>query len=239
MIAALSGLVSDTALLTTLAFALTAGVATFFSPCAFPLLPGYVGFYVSQTEGEDASLGGAVSRGVVAGVGVLATFVALVGAAYWIGHATLSNVVLFEPLVGAILVVLGVLVVLDRAPSLSVRLPKRRSNVLGFGIFGAGYALAAAGCVAPLFIGVVGRALSYPPGMAALVVGTYVGIVVLLMVSLTVATGMGLLAGSGRLVAHSTTLERFAGAVMIVAGIGQLYLAVVVLDVIEVPVTLV
>ncbi|MFC4541797.1 cytochrome c biogenesis protein CcdA [Halosolutus amylolyticus] len=223
-------LTSDAALLTTLVFALTAGVATFFSPCAFPLLPGYVGFYVSQTEGDDASLGGAVSRGLVAGVGVLATFVALVGAAYWIGHTTLSNVVVFEPIVGAVLVVLGVLVVLDRAPTLSVRLPKRRSNVLGFGIFGAGYALAAAGCVAPLFVGVVGRALSYPPAEAALVVGTYVGIVVLLMVSLTVATGMGLVAG-GRLVTHSKTIKQIAGAVMIVAGLGQLYLAIFVLDV--------
>ncbi len=221
---------SETALVTTIAFALTAGVATFFSPCAYPLLPGYVGFYVSQTE--EATLGGAVSRGLVAGAGVLATFVALLGVAYWIGHTTLSNVVYFEPIVGAVLVVFGVLVLVDRAPSLSVALPERRSNVLGFGIFGAGYALAAAGCVAPLFVGVVGRALSYPPTTGALVIGTYVGSVVVLMVSLTVATGMGLLAGAGRLAAYSDTLRRLAGGLMILAGIGQLVLAIVILDVI-------
>ncbi|MFC6769716.1 cytochrome C biogenesis protein, partial [Natrinema soli] len=46
-------------------FALSTGVATFFSPCAYPLLPGYVGFYVSQTDGERASLGGALSRGLL------------------------------------------------------------------------------------------------------------------------------------------------------------------------------
>jgi len=66
---------------------------------------------------------------------------------------------------------------------------------------------------------------------AALVIGTYVGSIVLLMVSLTVATGMGLVASAGRLAAHSGTLKRVAGAIMIVAGLGQLYLSIVILDV--------
>ena len=225
-------MIPDASLFTPLVFALTAGIATFFSPCAYPLLPGYVGFYVSQTEGEEASLSGALGRGFVAGVGVLVTFAVLLVAAYWVGHSTLSRIALFEPIVGAVLIVFGLLILLGRAPSLSIALPKRRSSLLGFAVFGAGYALAAAGCVAPLFIGVVAQAVSLPPTSAALVVGTYVGSVVVLMVSLTVATGMGLLAGAGRLAAYSETLERLAGVVMIVAGIGQLYLAIVVLDVI-------
>ena len=215
-----------------IAFALTAGVATFFSPCAYPLLPGYVGFYASQTDGDEVSLTGALSRGLVSGIGVLATFGVLLAAAYWVGHSRLSGIVLFEPFVGVVLVVFGLLVVTGRAPSLSIALPKRRSSVFGFGIFGAGYALASAGCVAPLFIAVLAQALSLPPFEAALVMGTYVGSVVVLMVSLTVATGMGLLAGAGRLAAHTETLKKLAGAVMIVAGLGQLYLAIVVLDVI-------
>ncbi|RQH00387.1 cytochrome c biogenesis CcdA family protein [Natrarchaeobius oligotrophus] len=222
----------DAALLPTLAFALTAGIATFFSPCAYPLLPGYVGFYVSQTNPDESSIFGALGRGLIAGVGVLVTFLVLLGGAFWIGHATLSNVVLFEPIVGAILVVFGLLVVFDRAPSLSIALPKRRSGVLGFAVFGVGYALAAAGCVAPLFASVLASALSRPPAAAGLIIGTYVGSVVVLMVSLTVATGMGLVASSGTLAAYGQRLERLAGAIMIAAGIGQLYLAVVILDVI-------
>lgn len=220
----------DATLLSTLAFALTAGVFTFFSPCAYPLLPGYVGFYVSQTEAEESSLVSALGRGLIAGAGVLAAFGLLLAVAFWIGHSVLSNVVVFEPLVGAVLVVFGVLILIDRAPSLSVTLPKRRSGALGFGIFGAGYALAAAGCVAPVFLGVIASALALPTSSAVLVIGTYVGSVFLLMVSLTVATGMGLAAGAGRLAAYGGTLRRLAGAIMIVAGIGQLYLAIVVLE---------
>ncbi|WP_255171629.1 cytochrome c biogenesis protein CcdA [Natrononativus amylolyticus] len=221
----------DASLTPTILFALMAGVATFFSPCAYPLLPGYVGFYVSQTDAERATLGGSISRGLVAAVGVLGTFAVLLGATFWVGHSTLSNVVVFEPIIGAVLVVFGVLVVLERAPSLTVALPKRRSSVTGFGIFGAGYALAAAGCVAPLFIGVVGRALSLPFGAGAAVLGTYVGTVAVLMLSLTVATGLGVVAGGGRLAAAGPTLERLAGGVMILAGLGQLYLAIFILEV--------
>jgi cytochrome c-type biogenesis protein len=215
----------DAALLSTLGFAVTAGVVTFFSPCAYPLLPGYVGFYVSQTDTAESSLGHALGRGLVAGAGVLAMFGILLGVTFWIGQSVLANITVLELLVGVVLIAFGLLVLTDRAPSLSIALPKRRSGTLGFGIFGAGYALAAAGCVAPVFIAVLVSAVALPTSTAALVIGTYVGTVVLLMVSLTVATGMGLAAGAGRLTAYGDSLRRIAGAVMILAGTGQLYIA--------------
>nr|WP_283838586.1 cytochrome c biogenesis protein CcdA [Halostagnicola sp. A-GB9-2]MDJ1434327.1 cytochrome c biogenesis protein CcdA [Halostagnicola sp. A-GB9-2] len=218
----------DAAFLSAIGFGLTAGLATFFSPCAYPLLPGYVGFYVSQTDGDDATLGGALLRGGVAGIGVMGTLAVLLGATFWLGQSTVSRLTFFESLVGGLLVGFGVLVILGWVPSLSIPLPERRSSVLGFGIFGAGYALAAAGCVAPVFLAVVARALSLSADAAAVVVVTYVGSVVMLMLGMTVATGMGLVASAGRLAAYAGHLKRLAGAVMIVAGVSQLYLALVV-----------
>jgi len=196
--------VIDVSLLSTVVFALTAGVATFFSPCAYPLLPGYVGFYVSRTDGDDASLGGATIRGIAAGSGVLGTLAALIGVTFVIGQQTLSNLTIFESLVGGLLVVFGALVLAGRAP-LSIPLPERRSSVFGFGLFGAGYALAGAGCVAPVFLAVVARSLSLPTEAAALVLLTYVGSIVALMIAVTVATGMGLVASAGRFAAYSST----------------------------------
>ncbi|ADD07250.1 homolog to cytochrome c-type biogenesis protein CcdA (plasmid) [Natrialba magadii ATCC 43099] len=219
---------TELSLLSSVAFALTAGVATFFSPCAYPLLPGYVGFYVSRADGNNASLGGSTMRGIVAGVGVLGTLTALLGVTFWLGHSTVSRLTIFESLVGALLIGFGLLVLADRAPSLSIPLPKRRSGVLGFGIFGAGYALAGAGCAAPVFLAVVARALSLPADAAAVVLVTYVGSVAPLMLAITVATGVGLLTSAGRFAAYSGHLKKLAGAVMVVAGIGQLYLALVV-----------
>ncbi len=216
----------------TVTFAFVAGVATFFSPCAYPLLPGYVGYYATQAEaGDRRPDGGALVRGLAAGAGVLRVFGALAAVAIAVGQAGFERLVVFEPLVGAAFVGFGLLVVLDRAPSLRVALPARRTSVLGFSIFGAVYALAAAGCVVPVFLGVFLGALTAPPAGAALVMGAYAGGVSLLMVAATVATGVGVALGTSRLVGYGELLKRLAGAVMVVAGLGQLYLSVVVLDV--------
>jgi cytochrome c-type biogenesis protein len=215
-------------LATNVPFAVTAGVATFFSPCAYPLLPGYVGFYVNSVDADEASVTGAGVRGIAAAVGVLATFALLAGATVRVGRATLSNIAVFETLVGGLLVAFGLLVVAGRAPSLSLSLPKRRSSVLGFGLFGAGYALAGAGCVAPVFLAVVARAIALPGDAALVVLSVYAGVVALLMAATTVATGVGLIGNANRVMAHAGTLKRVAGAVMVVAGVGQLYLSLVV-----------
>jgi cytochrome c-type biogenesis protein len=219
---------TDVSLATNVPFAVTAGVATFFSPCAYPLLPGYVGFYVNSVEADSASVVGAGARGVAAAVGVLATFALLAGATVRVGYSTLSNITVFETLVGALLIGFGLLVVSGRAPSISVPLPERRSSVFGFGVFGAGYALAGAGCVAPVFLGVVARAVALPSEAAALVVAVYAGTVAVLMAATTVATGVGLVSNANRVMAHAGLLKRIAGGVMVAAGIGQLYLSLVV-----------
>jgi cytochrome c-type biogenesis protein len=219
---------TDVSLATNVPFAVTAGVATFFSPCAYPLLPGYVGFYVNSVEADDASVTGAGVRGLAAALGVLATFALLAGATVRVGHSTLSNITVFETLVGGLLIVFGLLVVAGRAPSVSLPLPKRRSSVFGFGLFGAGYALAGAGCVAPIFLAVIARAIALPDDAAVLVLSVYAGVVAVLMAATTVVTGVGLISNANRVMAHAGTLKRIAGAVMIVAGIGQLYLSLVV-----------
>jgi len=219
---------TDISLATNIPFAVAAGVATFFSPCAYPLLPGYVGFYVNSVDADDASVAGAGVRGLAAAVGVLATFALLAGATVRVGQSTLSNITVFETLVGGLLVVFGLLVVAGRAPSVSLSLPKRRSSVLGFGLFGAGYALAGAGCVAPVFLAVVARSIALPGDAAAVVLSVYAGVLAVLMAATTVATGVGLISNANRVMAHAGTLKRVAGAVMVVAGVGQLYLSLVV-----------
>jgi cytochrome c-type biogenesis protein len=219
---------TDVSLATNVPLAVTAGVTTFFSPCAYPLLPGYVGFYVNSVDADSASVVGAGARGIAAAVGVLATFALLAGATVRIGYSTLSNITVFETLVGGLLIAFGLLVVSGRAPSISVPLPERRSSVFGFGVFGAGYALAGAGCVAPVFLSVVARAIALPSETAVLLLGVYAGTVAVLMAATTVATGVGLLSNANRVMAHAGLLKRIAGGVMVVAGIGQLYLSLVV-----------
>ena len=99
-----------------LGFAFSAGVATFFAPCAYPLLPGYVAFYLGDAA-SDASAGVRLRRaGVVAALissGMLVVYAALAVVVALVGTRPLSNLAVLELVVGAGLVVLGGAVAAD------------------------------------------------------------------------------------------------------------------------------
>lgn len=211
----------DAAFAGTVAFALSAGLATFFAPCAYPLLPGYVGYYLSQ---DDADVGGAVVRGGAAAFGALAVL-ALVGVVLVsLGTRFVSALAFLEPVVGVGLVALGLLVLSGRAPNVHLVLPKRRRSVGGFALFGGVYAVAAAGCVVPIVFGVVSQALTLPTAQATAVVGVYAGAVSLPLLGVTLLSA----AGSDALrdlSGHVGSVQRVAALVMILAGVAQVGLS--------------
>lgn len=209
----------------TASLALGAAVATFFAPCAYALLPGYIGYYVAAVDTDTAPLSGALVRGLAATAGVLVTFGVLSGIAIGAGEALERALPVVEPLVGIALIVVGAYVLYTGTLSLHVMLPARRASVLGFGLFGAAYALAATACVLPLFLAVVLQSLTMPAGATAAVLGTYAGTFGILMLAVTVATAVGHDVGGEKLAKHGDTITRLAGIVLIVAGIGQLYVA--------------
>ncbi|MFB6171288.1 MAG: cytochrome c biogenesis CcdA family protein [Haloarculaceae archaeon] len=211
----------------TLAFAVGAGVTTFFAPCAFPLLPGYVGYYVKQSEAETPGLlsAGAAAAGSLLALGAVASL------AFALGRTLTSVLPVVEPVVGAGMVGFGLLVVLDRAPSVTLALPERPESVVGFGAFGAVYALAAAGCVAPLFLGVLAQALTFSVVGGAVVLASYAAAVAVPLVGVTLLASAGVESwhALGR---YGGRAKQVAGVVMIAAGVGQLYLSIVVLGVV-------
>ncbi|KTG08275.1 cytochrome c biogenesis CcdA family protein [Haloferax profundi] len=211
----------DPAFAGTLAFALSAGVATFFAPCAYPLLPGYVGYYLSR---DDADLGGAIARGGVASLAALTALAAIGVILALVGGRIASHIALFEPIVGAALVVFGLLLFTGRAPSLHVVLPEYRSSVAGFGIFGAVYGLAAAGCVVPIFLGVVAQSLALPTAQAVISLAAYATAAALPLAIVTVLAALGgdrIRSLSG----YVGSVQKVAAIVMVAAGVWQIWLA--------------
>ncbi|WP_410766238.1 cytochrome c biogenesis CcdA family protein [Haloferax sp. DFSO60] len=211
----------DPAFAGTLAFAVSAGVGTFFAPCAYPLLPGYVGYYLSQ---DDADLGGAAIRGAVASLAALVVLAAIGGALALVGGRIAQHLALFEPLVGGALVVFGLLFLSGRAPSLHVVLPEYRASIAGFGIFGAVYGLAAAGCVVPIFLGVVAQSLALPTSQALVSLSAYAltAALPLGMVTILAALGGDRVRGFSK---HIGSVQTLAGVVMVLAGLWQIGLA--------------
>jgi len=216
--------VSSTAFLGAAGFAASAGLATFFAPCAFPLLPGYVGFYLQQADRPPAVVAGlTAATGAVLALGGVAALV------FAVGRRLTSVLPLFEPIVGGLLVVFGLFVLSGRG-SPTVPLPKRPESLVGFGAFGAVYALAAAGCVVPLFLGVVAQASSLPPTRGLFVLGTYTATVAVPLLGVTLLSDAGVSAWRS-LGGYTGRVKQAAGLLLVVAGVGQIYLSVVVLDV--------
>ncbi len=207
-----------------LALAAGAGVATFFSPCAYALLPGYVGYYVAATGERSPPLSGVLGRGVAAAVGVLVVFAVLAVVAVVVGVALAPYLHALELAVGLLLVLFGALLLVDRGPRFHVLLPRRRSSVVGFGLFGALYALAAAGCVAPLFLAVVVQSLTLPTAETLAVLATYAGSFALLMLAATTVVAVGHDLGS-QVAGYADRAIRLSGAALVLAGIGQLWVA--------------
>lgn len=212
-------------LLGTMLFALAVGIAAFFAPCSYALLPGYVGYFVAATGDETAPLGGVAVRGLAAAIGAVATLLILSAAALLAGETLARTIPVLEYAVGLALVGLGLWVLWGGTGSVHVLLPERRATIGGFVVFGAMYALAATACVLPLFLALAVRSFTMGGSEALLVFGAFAGGFAALMVSVTVAIGIGYGLSAGRFASHTDRLIRVAGVVIVLAGLGQLFVA--------------
>jgi cytochrome c-type biogenesis protein len=228
----------DTLSLLSLSF--SAGTATFFAPCAFPLLPGYLSYFLNDTASatvsdSELSDGPFVSRlsspliraGVVsiaAALGMTMVYVALAGTTITLGAEALADIAVLEVVVGALFILGGGAMALGwKMGGSLVRLPERRRSVSGFFIFGVLYAAAAAGCTAPLFIAVIVRGIAAGPSLGiGLALAYALGMSVVLIV-LTVASALGSASLVSKLSQHTDTIYRLSGGLLVVSGIAEIY----------------
>ncbi|OYR81591.1 hypothetical protein DJ71_13275 [Halorubrum sp. E3] len=221
----------------------SAGAATFFAPCAFPLLPGYLSYFLSDTVsavdgGSPASATGtstvvarirrpltrAVLFSAFAGAGMTVVYGSLAGTTAFLGAQALAEIALMELVVGSFFVVAGSLMMADWKPSQSiVRLPERKRSLSGFFVFGALYAGAAAGCTAPLFIAIILQGMSAGPLLGAASALTYaVGMSSMLAV-FTCVTSLGGSSITATLRSHTRTIYRIAGGLLVCSGAAEIY----------------
>lgn len=210
-------------------FAFSAGAATFFAPCSYPLLPGYVAYFVGVGDAGTDAVWSRVWRAVaVSGyvlLGFAVVYAALAGIVAALGTRVLADAVLVEPVVGLVLILLGVAMALGIHRSVGhVRLPERQRSRRGFVLFGIVYAVAAAGCTAPLLLGVAGASLQGGPATTVLGLGSYAVGMASLMITVTVLSAVGRDAVLRRLSTRTGQITRLAGVLLVLAGGAQLYL---------------
>lgn len=140
------------------AFLLTAGIFALFSPCGFPMLPGYISYYI----GTKASLEKAVPSGVACALGLIAVFSVIGTVASVLGNFVPQYMPLFELVAGPAVILMGVAMMIEiRLPAFwaRIRVPKRK-GLIGIFLYGAVYGLATMGCSAPIFFSILFYAIA-------------------------------------------------------------------------------
>ena len=238
----------DLSVLNLYALAVVAGVASFFSPCAFPLLPGYLSAYylAGQTENDDQpavsrglGLGLAAALGVMTFTLILGVIIAIlgtgIGESLSISSAEPSQFVrVFRGLVGVVLLTLGIgqLAGWNLKPgfvdAFTYRTRPRRDGgrgpVRSMYLYGLGYNAAGIGCTGPILAGLMVFALSSGGFVSAL---TAFGVFALTMGTLMLVIS-GLVAASRqtlitRLKAATPKIKTGASVLLILVGLFNIY----------------
>lgn len=205
-----------------LSFIFTAGMLALLSPCGFPMLPGYISYYL----GTKASLEKAVPGGVACTLG-LATVFSVIG----IVVSTLGSLVsrylpLLELGAGVATILMGVFMVIEIRFPISItrlRAPKQK-GLIGIFLYGAVYGLATMGCSAPIFFSI----LFYAIAAGGPLYGTLTFLVYAIGMGLPIVITTILVAKAKvfmlqKIVNATPLLQKVSGIVLVVIGIYLIY----------------
>jgi cytochrome c-type biogenesis protein len=146
-------------------FGLLVGTAALFSPCAFPLFPAYISWYLALDEraGATSRIWRPLGYGAICGLGAVVFFLLIGIGLSALGGALSRYLISAKPLVALILVAVGVLILADRTlpvPAWAsggtlLTAPARRRPLSSLFLYGFGYGLASTGCTLPIYVGLV------------------------------------------------------------------------------------
>lgn len=209
-----------------LIFAFTTGIFVLFSPCSFPLLPGYVSYYL----GAKTSLRKAITSGLLCTTGFLTVFSIIGIFTSLIGDFLSSYIPFLDLIVGLIIISMGLLTLLDvNFPMISSVLSflkiGNKKSFLGIFLYGLLYGLAALSCSAPVFFAVLFYAASSGGVYHSLIIFVFYAMgmgLPLILTSILVAKANDLIL---RKMSQSTRiLKKISGAILIIVGS---YLAII------------
>jgi cytochrome c biogenesis protein CcdA len=226
----LAHLVDPTAPLALTLFGLLAGTAALFAPCAFPLFPAYVTWYLSLDDyaPETGRLWRSLGYGLTCGFGAVVFFLLLGAGLAALGGALSGYLIAAKPFIALILVGAGAAMLAD----LSLSLPKwpgmgtsltgqaARRPRRGLFLYGFGYGLASTGCTLPIYVGLVVFPLSSGAfGRALLAFVSFAAAMGGLMTLLTVCIGLSKRTLVQHLIASTALIRRVSGVVLILIGL--------------------
>jgi cytochrome c-type biogenesis protein len=91
--------------------AIFAGIASFFSPCAFPMLPGYIAYYLKKDveAGGEIPMRKAAMSGAISAAGIIIVYLIIGLLMVVAGSSIASYTAIFTLIIGIVLIALGIL----------------------------------------------------------------------------------------------------------------------------------
>lgn len=213
-------------------FSFIAGLAAFFAPCSFAILPGYISYYISKYADKErkSSLWNNILQGLIFGIIASAGFFTVFGLA---GAAVIllgQYIKQFIPWIaigaGFILILLGIAMFFGRFAFF--QMPRinliRKNEKLGVYLFGIAYAIGSLGCVFPIFLSIAIQGISYglfPDG--AYTILAYILGMSLLMIGATASAFAAKHVILGRLERILPYFKRASSIILIAAGAYMVY----------------
>ena len=137
-----------------LSLAYTAGLLAVLAPCALPMLPSFVSYFMNA-EGKKANLGSALFFGFATVAGFLTIFLGIGILPSFALNIISSKIALVTPFIGVILIILGLghlfSDVFYKIPVIQTASPKG-TGLRAFYLYGLGYGAASMACSFPVFI---------------------------------------------------------------------------------------
>jgi len=204
-----------------LVLAFTAGVFTVFSPCSFPLLPGYFSYRLTTS----GSRGKTIAAGLICAIGLVSVF-CIIAVLLSFAGAILSYISALPLLAGIVMLALGSLTLTGRQLSHSPFISKtgRGQDLLGTFGYGIAYGFASTACSAPVFYSVVLYALA-SRGLVegAIAFATYSLGIGMPLVMISVLVELGRSAVVRRFSELTPILNKISGILLIGFGLYQIY----------------
>ncbi len=214
------------------ALAAISGLAAFFSPCVFPLLPGYVVYRLG--EARQARLGRAAAIGLAGAAGVVVVNLMMGALIAALGAATpfqpdprrdIPAVLAVRFGAGVLVVGLGLLALGGRTLGSAVARfgsalagvrPGSAGTLATTFVYGLTYNAAGLGCTGPILLALVVYALA--SGQALLAFAVFSLTMAALMFGVTLLSGLAGRAATTRLAGATERLQRLGAIILIVVG---------------------
>jgi cytochrome c biogenesis protein CcdA len=211
-----------------LIFVFTAGIFALFSPCGFPMLPGYISYYI----GTKASLGKAIPGGIACTLGLVTMFSIIGVIVATFGSLISLYIPLLEIIAGVFMIFLGLTVMFEiRLPmfDLPVKATKRK-GFIGLFLYGFAYGMATLGCSAPIFFSILSYAIATGSALQGILTFIVYAIgmgVPLIIVTILVVKAKKLMLK--KIVRMMPWIEKISGIILIIIGFYLIYFYIVIL----------